>query len=175
MKSRQRRLKAIELTLTPRQVVLVWLRNAIEAGTVEENARHWPPHRGAVANAVYHTVRNSMKGQPELLIERAVLQARQEADSLYQLVVNANMAVFEGRARREREYILLLGYLGAELNGKVTKDRVENLRLAFLMFIEPVIILDAAIAPTRGGAAKRPTSVVPRHRGQVGGATSNDD
>ena len=56
------------------------------------------------------------------------------------------MAVFEGRARREREYILLLGYLGAELNGKVTKDRVENLRLAFLMFIEPVIILDAAIA-----------------------------
>jgi hypothetical protein len=51
-----------------------------------------------------------------------------------------------GRARREREYILLLGYLGAELNGKVTKDRVENLRLAFLMFIEPVIILDAAIA-----------------------------
>ena len=39
-----------------------------------------------------------------------------------------------------------MGYLSAELNGKITKDRVEDLRLAFLMFIEPVIILDAAIA-----------------------------
>jgi len=28
MKSRQRRLMAIELTLTPKQVVLLWLRNA---------------------------------------------------------------------------------------------------------------------------------------------------
>jgi hypothetical protein len=29
MKSRQKRLKAIELSLTPRQIVVVWLRNAI--------------------------------------------------------------------------------------------------------------------------------------------------
>jgi hypothetical protein len=36
MKNRQRRLKAIELTLTPRQVVVVvWLRNATQAGTLE--------------------------------------------------------------------------------------------------------------------------------------------
>jgi hypothetical protein len=33
-----------------------------------------------VANAVYDTVRNSMKGQTELLVERAILQARREAD-----------------------------------------------------------------------------------------------
>jgi hypothetical protein len=146
MKSRQKRLKAIELSLTPRQIVVVWLRNALQAGTFEEGARHSPPYRGTVANAVYETVRNSMKGQPEPLIGRAVLQARQEADLLYQLVVHANTEVLEGRMQRDREYTLLLGYLGAELNGKITKDRVEALRLAFLMFIEPVILLGAAIA-----------------------------
>ena len=146
MKGIPRRLKAIELTLTPQQVVLVWLRNALQAGTLEEGARHSPPYRGTVANAVYETVRNSMKGQPELLVERAINQARREADLLYLLAVNANIAVHESRLQREREYILLLGYLNAELNGKVTKDRVEDLRQAFLLFIETVIILDAAIA-----------------------------
>ena len=146
MNSRQRRVRAIELSLTPKQVVVVWLRNALQAGTSQEGARHSPPYRGAVTNAVYDSVRHGMKGQPESLVERAILQARQEADLLYQFVVNANMAVLEGREQREREYIFLLGYLNAELNGKVTKDRVENLRLACLMFIEPVIILDAAIA-----------------------------
>jgi hypothetical protein len=54
-----------------------------------------------------------MKGQPEQLVERAILQARQEADLLYQFVVNANMAVLESRAQGEREYIFLLGYLSA--------------------------------------------------------------
>ena len=38
MKSRQRRLKAIELTLTPKQVVVVWLRNALQAGTFDLNS-----------------------------------------------------------------------------------------------------------------------------------------
>jgi hypothetical protein len=80
MNSRQRRVRAIELSLTPKQVVVVWLRNALRAGTFKEGARHSPPYRGAVANAVYDTVRNSMKGQPESLVERAILQARQEAD-----------------------------------------------------------------------------------------------
>ncbi len=48
----------------------------------------------AVANAVRIAVRNSTKGQPDLLVERAVLQARQEADLLYN-VVAANVAVLE--------------------------------------------------------------------------------
>ena len=93
--------------------MVVWLRNALQAGTSEDAARGTPSPRGAVANAVYHTVRNSMKGQPEQLVERAILQARQEADLLYQFVVNANMAVLESRAQGEREYIFLLGYLSA--------------------------------------------------------------
>jgi hypothetical protein len=42
MKSRSQRLKAIELTLTPEQVVLLWLRNALQAGTFEEGGRTPP-------------------------------------------------------------------------------------------------------------------------------------
>jgi hypothetical protein len=117
---------------------------AVTSGKGE--ARHLPPYRGAVANTVFRTVTKSMKGQPEELIERAVLQARREADLLYNLVVNANTAVLERRVEREREYIILLGYLSAELHGNLTKHRVEILRLVVLMFIKPVIGLDVAIA-----------------------------
>jgi hypothetical protein len=87
-----------------------------------------------------------MKGQPELLVERAVLQARREADLLYNLVVIANVKVIEGELQRERECIFLLRYLIAEMRAKATKDRVQTLRLTVLMFLESVIILDAAIA-----------------------------
>jgi hypothetical protein len=39
---------------------------------------------------------------------------------------------------------IMLGYLGAEMRGKARK--VQTLRLAILMFLESVIILDGAIA-----------------------------
>ena len=146
MKSRQRRVRAIELTLTPHEVVVVWLRNALQAGTFEEGARHSPPYRGAIANEVFRTVRNGMKGQPEPLIERAVIQARQEADLLFNLVVNVNLEVMENGKQRERECAFLFGYLSAEMHGKAPKDRVQRLRSAVLMFLESVIILDAATA-----------------------------
>jgi hypothetical protein len=126
MKSNERRLRTIYLSLTPQQIVVVWLRNALQAGTLEEGVRHSPPYRSAVANAVLETVRDSMKGQDESLIERAVLQARQEADLPYNLVINANVEVIESRVQREREYILLLGYLGAEMRATPTKDQVEG-------------------------------------------------
>ena len=145
MKSRQRRLKAIELSLTPQQVVLVWLRDAVQAGTFEEGGRRSPPYRGAIANAVLRTVQTSMKGQPESLIEGAILQARLEADLLYSLIVNVNLRVIESRSQREYEYLFLLGYLSAEMHGKPTKDRVQLLRTMVLMFLENVIILDTAI------------------------------
>jgi hypothetical protein len=85
------------------------------------------------------------------------------------------VAVIENKVQREREYILLLAYLGAEIRATPTKDQVEVLRLAFLMFIETVIILDAAIAQVAGERLKRPISLVPRLRNQDGGATPNGD
>jgi hypothetical protein len=52
-----------------------------------------------------------MKSQDESMIEQAVVQGGQEADVLYLLVGNANVAVWESRAQREFEYVLLLEYL----------------------------------------------------------------
>ena len=144
--TRRRRVRAIELTLTPQQIVLVWLRNALQAGSFEDGVRQTPTPREAVANAVFSAVRSGMKGQPELLVERAVLQARREADSLYNLIVNVNVAVVESTEQRERECSFLLGYVDAEVNGKATKNRVEDLRKAVLMFLESVVMLEASVA-----------------------------
>jgi hypothetical protein len=154
MNNHQRRVKTIELTLTPEQIVFVWLRNAVQAGTFVEGARHSPPSRGLVADAVYETVRNSMKGHPELLIERAILQARREADLLYMLILNANMSVLESAEQSQREHFLLCGYFYAALNGKPTRESIEHLRKALLLFIEPIVLLDAAIAQLVAGPLK---------------------
>jgi hypothetical protein len=128
---------------------MVWLGDAIRAGSFEEGSRHSPPYRGVIANEVFCNVRNAMKGQPEPQVERAVLQARREADVLFNLVVNVNQEVMENGKQRERECAFLFGYLSAEMHGKAPKDRVQRLRLALLMFLESlesVITMDAAVA-----------------------------
>jgi hypothetical protein len=66
------------------------------------------------------------------------------------LVINANVEVIKSRVQGEREYIFLLALLSAERRGKTTEQSIELLRQAFLMFIETVIILDAAIAQVAG-------------------------
>jgi len=154
MNSHQRRVRTIELTLTPEQVVFVWLRNAVQAGTFVEGARHSPPYRGMVVDAVDETVRSSMKGHPELLIERAILQARREADLLYMLILNANISVLESAEQSQREYFLLCGYFYAALTGKPTRESIEHLRKALLLFIEPIVLLDAVIAQLVAGPLK---------------------
>jgi hypothetical protein len=147
MNTRQRRVRAVELTLTPREVVLVWLREAMQAGTFLEGARHYPPYRGEVANKVLRAVRASMKGQPGPLVERAILQGRREADSLYILVTNANIAVLRDWEQHRREFLFLLGCLAAEVNGNATKNRVEQLlRPLVIVFLESVLMLDGSIA-----------------------------
>jgi hypothetical protein len=128
MKNRQRRVREVELSLTPEQVVMVWLRDAAQAGTFEQGARHSPPYRGAIANEVFCSVRNAMKGQPDPLVERAVLQARREADLLYNLVVVANVEVIETALQREREYILLLRLLSAEILRYMVRPQKTELR-----------------------------------------------
>ena len=146
MKTRERRVRKIELSLTPQQIVRLWLKNALQNGTFEEGAQHSPPYRGAVANAVYRNVQTSLKGQDETVIERATVQARQEADMLYSLVVNLNVRVMETTSQRNREYLFLLALLNAEMRAGLTKETAEILRVVFLMFIESVVILDDAIA-----------------------------
>lgn len=127
-----RRVRAIELSQTPQQVVMVWLRNALQAGSLEESA--WHSSRSKVANEIYDTVRNSMKGQPEPLVERAIRQAQREADLLYLIIMHLNTTVFENWQQRQREYVFLFGYLVAEIHGNLKKERIAPLRLVVKYF-----------------------------------------
>lgn len=144
MKSDQRRVRAIELSLTPQQIAQVWLRGTRADSSFEEAAQHQPPHRGLLANMVLHAVQVAMKGQPEQTVERAALQARREADLLYLLAVNVNSSVLHAGHHREREYLLLLGQLSAELRAAPTKQSMEVLRATILIFIRAVLTLETA-------------------------------
>lgn len=144
MDSRQRRLKKIELSLTPKQIVLVWLRNAQQAGSLEDATSSERPHRETVANRVCHAVRDSMKGQSEDLVERAILQARKEADFLYLLIVQTNIEVLESAMHQYREYWFVKTSLTL-LDPLITKEEMEKLRWVVLSFAMPVVVLETAI------------------------------
>lgn len=60
----QRRIKAIEVNLTPSQFVLLWMRNAIP-GCYEERAFRSLSPCSEIANAVANIVRTALKGEPE--------------------------------------------------------------------------------------------------------------
>jgi hypothetical protein len=104
--------KAIELALTPHQIVLLWLNNAVKR-TFEGGARQSPPPRAVLANSVSSSIRNSLKGQLDPLVQRAIVQARQEADWLYNIVILVNAAVQNDFLQSNREYLFLAGYLSA--------------------------------------------------------------
>jgi len=95
MNNHQRRLKTIELGMTPQQIVLLWLANAQKTGSLIDASRQSPFPRRAIATRVIDVIRPSMKGEPKPVIQDAIMQARREADFLYMLIVIANNAVEE--------------------------------------------------------------------------------
>jgi hypothetical protein len=121
------------------------MKNALK-GTYEAGARQSPPPREFVANAISRIVRNSLKGQPDTVVEAAILQARREADSLYILVIEVNSVVQESIAQREREGLFLVGYLNALRCTPTKPVLVEQLRNLTLLLVEEVLLLDRAIS-----------------------------
>ena len=53
---------------------------------------------------------NALKGHIETVIEKAILQARQEADLLYNIIVEVNGSVQNQYRERYREFAFLLGF-----------------------------------------------------------------
>ena len=146
MNNHSRRLKVIELTLTPRQFVFTWLRNAIKGRFGEANVK-LPPPRMAIANCISKAVKNSLKGQPESVIEKAIFQARRDGDCLYLLATHVNIEVCDQYADCDRYHTLLLAYLCAVLRSCAPGTaREEEVRLMTRAFVEPVLILDGAIS-----------------------------
>jgi hypothetical protein len=136
MSDKTRRLQSIELALKPRQLVLLWLSKAQQAGDFEHGALQSPPPRGVLANAVLNSVRKAMKGQPESLIEQAVQQARQEADQLYILAVDTNVRILETRNARKREVLLVLAHFLTALQVPVKPISMEYLRSSLVVLVE---------------------------------------
>ncbi|MGA2859218.1 MAG: hypothetical protein ABSE40_20315 [Candidatus Sulfotelmatobacter sp.] len=140
MSDKTRRLQSIELALKPRQLVLLWLSKAQQAGDFEHGALQSPPPRGVLANAVLNSVRKAMKGQPESLIEQAVQQARQEADQLYILAVDTNVRILETRNARKREVLLVLAHFLTALQVPVKPISMEYLRSSLVVLVEEVVL-----------------------------------
>jgi hypothetical protein len=117
------------------------MKNALK-GTYEEGGRP----RAAIANSIARTVRNSLKDQPDTVVERAILQARQEADLLYMLVIEVNVVVQESLFQREREYLFFLGFVEALMRSPVTEDALQQLCDLTLVFVNEVFELDCVIS-----------------------------
>lgn len=144
MNHRQRRLKTIELALTPRQTVLLWIRKATN-GTFEDGALHAFP-RGVIANSIMNNVTNALKLGSQELIERAVRQARQEADILYNLAIDVNAEVLTSTIARHRESAFLAQYLRGITRVNFGSHSEEELRRTILLFVEEVFLLDGTVS-----------------------------
>ena len=73
----RQRLKTIEVSLTPSDVVLFWMKNALPK-SYEEGAFESPQPRSAIARSIARIVRAGLKGETDTVVERGILQARRE-------------------------------------------------------------------------------------------------
>jgi hypothetical protein len=145
MSNHRRRLKEIEVSLTPSQVVLLWLKNVVSRkyeDAVFESARP----RAGLANSIARIVREGLKGQLETVVERAILQAHQEADWLYMIVVEVNHRVHDQFFASQREYMFLLAYLSTTMRCRLLSDSEELLRSTTLAFVHRGLLLEGSIS-----------------------------
>src|SRR6476469_7555050 len=140
-----KRIRNVELSLTPRQIVLLWLATVVK-GTFADGGLAARPPRERIANSVMTTVQRAMQGESEVTIERAVYQARVQADALYMLLVDLHIRVGESLDQRDREFTLLGAYMNAVARGGLAKPSMEELRSAILIFAREIIALDVAIS-----------------------------
>jgi hypothetical protein len=148
MNKQQRRVKDLELSLTPLQAVLLWLKRAQTAAGYMDGGLESPPPREILAKSVSRATRNSMKGHPEPAVEQAIQQARQQADLLYQLVVQANSSILGDAYETRKSLMLVSGHLQATIC--VPEDRIKEsgliprLRLSLTLVLENFLITEEA-------------------------------
>lgn len=94
------RLRRIESSLSPREAVIHWLKAQQHAGTLMPCLREVliekkPPVETRLMDQVEEALLEAMKGQPELTISQAVVQARGEIAFLVGLALDTNFRVWE--------------------------------------------------------------------------------
>jgi hypothetical protein len=155
MSDRERRLRTIELTMTPLQVVLLWVSKAGAAETLLDACNQSPPPRQYVANAIGKAVQAGIKGQPGQrqpgqrrpgqLIQQAVDQAQREGDFLYLLVVQANTRVIEQVGSNLDCDRVLAGYVNCVFRMTNAGEELGSLRTEVSSYVENALILDEVV------------------------------
>ena len=145
MISHKRRLTEIELTLTPSQIVLMWLNEVCQSKLDDVALQpQWP--REMLCKSISKAVRSSLRGQPELVVERALRQARQQGDLLYNIVVTANISVQREFERFCREWFFVCQFLKAVSRGEGAADCETEFRAVTLSFVEEILVMDEVIS-----------------------------
>src|SRR4051812_5771827 len=110
---RQNRLIRVETSLSPKQAVLLWLRQELQDKTSSEYAR-WlmqrPPRaapRSRVEKQVVDAIRTAMKRQEPSRINQAVRQGQMQTDFLILLVLRTNSMVLDNSRARSLQIGLL--------------------------------------------------------------------
>jgi len=108
-----KRVSRIEVALTPKQAVMLWLSQEQQGRTSVEICRDLlqlprsAAPRSKVGAQVAMAIRTAMKGQDSERIAQAVRQARMEADFLLLLINRANFLVLDDKQVRWLKIVLL--------------------------------------------------------------------
>jgi hypothetical protein len=148
MKNFTRRLRTIEVTLTPEQITLAWFREAQSAGGFYDAWRSFPEPRTYIANAVAEAVRETAKALPEALLKSAILEAQKRADFLYSLAIEVNVVILESEWWVANSFMLLDGYIRTTAEAR-NEILIQELRTRLLPVVRKLLILDEAIAKLR--------------------------
>lgn len=94
--SLKKRMQRIEISLTPKQAVLQFLKEIFELGLEGYIRRIWEEGwrpREAVSSAVENAVREGLKERKKSFVAQVVRQARNQADGLMQLIFDVHSRV----------------------------------------------------------------------------------
>jgi hypothetical protein len=140
-----KRIKVIEVSLTPKQIVLLWLEQVLKGKFVQVADQCAFP-RLAVGDSVASNLRMALQRQDDDVIERAILQARREADVLYNLAIEINAEVVVQFDAHKREYKYLLGYFDLLSRCALWAHCEEDVCRVTRLFVDDVFRLHAAIS-----------------------------
>ena len=156
-KADKRRLEKIQETLTPKEIVLLWLKEARDFGSYEEYADWVFQHtqeapRNRVARDVKRTARAQAKASPPTDSERTLRESIKEADTLVLLALKVNEEI-QCLLRHESEEALHLGDLILSMRDREAFSKEAGWTRHFLVWDTPYPI-DEATARAVQAAAK---------------------
>ena len=145
MSNHQRRLKTIEVNLTPKQIVILWLKKSQNAGSFADGCLQSPRPRKYVVNAVDAAIRGSLKGYAEPVIEKAICQARQEADWLYMMILESNLRILTNVALSNVCFpVVIRHFRAATTRGTINVECIRELRLSLVQIVEDLLVTEGS-------------------------------